>query len=68
MNTSTYQVTGMNCGHCVGAVSDEVGQLSGVTKVEVDLPTGQVTVTSNAPLEVDAVQAAVKEAGYEVVV
>ena len=65
MTTSTYTVTGMTCGHCVSAVSEEVGTLPGVTGVEVDLPTGAVTVTSDAPLDDAAVAAAVEEAGYE---
>jgi copper chaperone len=67
MTTSTYTVTGMTCGHCVGAVQGEVGQLPGVTGVVVDLSSGQVTVTSEGRLEDDAVRAAVEEAGYEVV-
>jgi copper ion binding protein len=57
----------MTCGHCVQAVSTEVGKLAGVTDVEVDLATGAVTVTSDAPLEREAVAAAVDEAGYELV-
>jgi copper chaperone CopZ len=65
MTTSTYQVKGMTCGHCVGAVSGEIGKLDGVTGVEVDLATG--AVTSAAPLERAAVAAAVDEAGYELV-
>jgi copper ion binding protein len=67
MTTSTYQVKGMTCGHCVGAVSGEIGQLDGVTGVEVDLATGAVTVTSAAPLERAAMAAAVDEAGYELI-
>ncbi|WP_409331541.1 heavy-metal-associated domain-containing protein [Trujillonella humicola] len=65
MSTSTYTVTGMTCGHCVSAVTEEVGALPGVHGVEVDLPTGAVTVTSDAPLDGAAVAAAVEEAGYE---
>ena len=65
MSTSTYTVTGMTCGHCVSAVSEEVGGLPGVTEVQVDLPTGAVTVTSDTPLDDAAVAAAVEEAGYE---
>jgi copper chaperone len=67
MATKTYTVTGMTCGHCVSAVSGEVGQLPGVTDVEVDLASGAVTVTSDEPLDDDAVRAAVDEAGYEMV-
>jgi copper chaperone CopZ len=63
--TSTYTVTGMTCGHCVQAVTGELSTLPGVADVQVDLPTGAVTVTSEAPLADDAVRAAVDEAGYE---
>jgi copper ion binding protein len=67
MTTATYTVSGMTCGHCVQAVSGEVGRLPGVTDVQVDLTTGTVTVTSDVPLEREAVAAAVDEAGYELV-
>ena len=65
MTSATYTVTGMTCGHCVSAVTEEVTQVPGVTSVEVDLATGRLTVTSDAPVDDDAVRAAVDEAGYE---
>ncbi|MFI6227602.1 heavy-metal-associated domain-containing protein [Micromonospora echinospora] len=67
MATKTYQVQGMTCGHCVSAVSSELGAVDGVTDVQVDLASGQVTVTSDAPLETETVRAAVDEAGFELV-
>jgi copper ion binding protein len=67
MTTTMYTVKGMTCEHCVNAVSTEVGGLPGVSKVDVDLPTGAVTVTSELPLDTGAVRAAVDEAGYELV-
>ncbi len=67
MSTTTYQVQGMTCGHCVQAVSQEVGALPGVQKVDVDLAQGALTVTSEAELDREAVRAAVDEAGYELV-
>jgi copper chaperone len=66
MTTATYQVTGMTCEHCVHAVSDELKILDGVSDVRVDLHPGgasAVTVSSAAPLTVDAVAAALDEAG-----
>lgn len=63
--TAAYTVTGMTCGHCVTAVSTEIGKLTGVSDVRVDLDTGTVTVTSSAPLVDAEVAAAVDEAGYE---
>jgi len=65
--TATYSVTGMTCSHCVTAVKEEVSRLDGVSAVDVDLNAGgdsRVTVTSAAPLPVDAVREAVDEAGY----
>ena len=74
MNTNTdntvvtdYTVSGMTCGHCVASVTEEVGALDGVTGVDVDLASGRVTVTSSRPLPVAEVQAAVDEAGYQLV-
>lgn len=64
METVTYKVTGMTCGHCEKAVTEEVGAIPGVTEVRVDLPTGHVTVTGET-LADDAVREAVDEAGYE---
>ena len=65
MTETVYGVKGMTCGHCVSAVSAEVGKLDGVTGVSVDLTTGAVTVTCAGPLDEAAVAAAIDEAGYE---
>ncbi|HEY2063586.1 heavy-metal-associated domain-containing protein [Amycolatopsis sp. NBC_01480] len=67
MTEATYTVEGMTCAHCVGAVREEVGELTGVREVDVDLESGRVKVTSEAPLAADAVAAAVTEAGYRLV-
>ena len=65
MTSTTYQVSGMTCEHCVRAVTDELSRLDGVTAVAVDLSSGQVDVTSVGPLPEAAVRAAVDEAGYQ---
>jgi len=65
-STATYTVSGMTCEHCVASVSEEVLEIAGVTGVDVDLPTGTLTVTSDRPVSEDDVRAAVDEAGYEV--
>ena len=66
MSTQTFPVTGMTCGHCVSAVSSEIGQISGVTDVSVDLVAGgtsTVTLTSDQPVAESDVVAALDEAG-----
>lgn len=62
---STFAVVGMTCGHCVAAVTEEVGAIAGVTDVRVDLASGALEVTSDAPLARQAVAEAVEEAGYQ---
>ena len=63
--TAVYKVSGMSCGHCEGAVSGELSELTGVTSVKAVASTGEVTVVSAAPLDEEAVRAAVDEAGFE---
>ena len=58
-----YAVEGMSCGHCVAAVSEEVGAVAGVGAVDVDLAGGRVTVRGEG-FDDGAVLAAVEEAGY----
>jgi copper chaperone len=65
-NTHTYAVTGMTCGHCAQAVTEEVRAIAGVSDVAVDLVAGgtsRVTVTADEPVSDDAIAAALDEAG-----
>jgi copper chaperone len=73
-HTATIQtnvsVSGMTCGHCVSAVSEEIESLTGVESVEVDLNAGgisTVTITSTQELSPSEIGEAVAEAGYLVV-
>lgn len=65
--TTEYQVTGMTCGHCEGAIRSEVSEIDGVTGIEVSAQTGHLAVTAEQPVEDAAVIAAVDEAGYTAV-
>ena len=67
MTTSTFTATGMTCQHCVASVTKEVTELAHVTAVNVDLPSGNVTVESDAPIPTDEVIAAIDKAGYPAV-
>ena len=61
--STTYDVTGMTCGHCAQAVTTEVQTIIGVTGVTVDVETGQVSVEGQGFTD-EQVAAAVDEAGY----
>jgi copper chaperone len=60
----TYDVVGMTCDHCVRAVIEQVSALEGVCHVDVDLPAGRVSVTTEHSVPVARIREAVAEAGY----
>lgn len=65
MTTTQFQVTGLTCGHCEMSVREEVQEVPGVTGVQVSHQNGELTVTSDQPVDEAAVIAAVEEAGYQ---
>ncbi|MCG7308023.1 MULTISPECIES: heavy-metal-associated domain-containing protein [Brachybacterium] len=65
MAVSEYQVTGMTCGHCEMSVREEVGEIAGVTGIDVSAQTGKLVVTASDEVDDAKVLAAVEEAGYQ---
>lgn len=67
MKTTTINVSGMTCGHCVTSVTEELSGLKGVEGVAIDLNKGgisEVTITSTLTLDPAELSEAVAEAGY----
>jgi copper chaperone len=58
------QVENMSCGHCVGSVTKAVQAIDPQAQVQIDLASKRVTVESSSAL--DAISAAIVEAGYPV--
>ena len=66
--SSSYQVTGLTCGHCVKSVTQALQALPQVDDVQIDLASGGVsTVTVTGVVPPEMVRRAVEEAGYTVV-
>lgn len=66
MTTTAFKATGLTCEHCVNSVKEELGNLDGVSAVNVDLVAGgasTITVTSESRLNDREVAAALDEAG-----
>ena len=63
--TVTYRVPDVSCDHCRAAITNEVGAVSGVEAVDVDLNEKLVTITGEL-LDERALIAAIGDAGYEV--
>lgn len=66
MSTNVYTVKGMTCSGCMNKVTTAVSGVAGVTDVDVDIATGEVTVTADAAVDGGLVRAAITDAGYEV--
>ncbi|MDR5820504.1 heavy-metal-associated domain-containing protein [Caballeronia sp. LZ043] len=60
-----FEVKGMSCQHCVGAVTRSIKEIDPQAQVRVDLERGRVAVESEQ--SADALKDAIDEAGYTVV-
>ena len=56
---------GMSCGGCASSVREEIGDIPGVSTVDVDLSSGTVIIRSERPIGSFAIKTAVEEAGYQ---
>jgi copper chaperone len=65
MSEFTSAVTGMTCGHGASHGTEEISKIDAVRRVDVDVATGRVVVTSTLPVSDDDAPAAVTEAGYQ---
>ncbi len=67
MSTNEYEITGMTCGHCEMSVREEVGEIDGISDIQVSAETGKLVVSGPGEIDDAAVIAAVDEAGYKAV-
>jgi copper ion binding protein len=63
----SIKIKGMSCQHCVMAVTRALGAIEGIRDVHVDLEKGTATYQEDKPVSADAVIAAIRNAGYDVV-
>ena len=60
----TLRVTGMNCGHCVAALTRELSGVPGLSSLAVEV--GLARFEAAEPFDETSVRAAVEEAGFSV--
>jgi P-type Cu+ transporter len=66
---ATFGVTGMTCASCAGIVEGAIGELPGVEQASVNLATEKARVVYDpSKVSPDAIQKAVKDAGYDIAV
>ena len=66
MSNQIFPVTGLTCGHCVGAITTELSAVPGVTDVQIDLVVGgtsALSVTADKTITDAELTAALEEAG-----
>jgi len=68
MKKIILNVEGMSCSHCVNAIKKSVGELDGVSNVDIDLAAKSVKVEfdSNKVSE-ENIKLAIEDQGYDVV-
>jgi copper chaperone CopZ len=64
MQTKTFKVPNISCGHCVHTVQSEVSELEGVKKVVALADTKLVTVEWEAPQSWENIKALLTEINY----
>jgi copper ion binding protein len=66
MTVETYRTPDVSCQHCVNAITEEVGKIPGVARVDVDLGAKLVTVEHDGSVDDAQLRAGIEEAGYEI--
>ena len=64
MEKDVLNVEGMSCNHCKMTIENNVGNISGVTKVEVDLEGKKVTVEHEDSVSLDTIKNLIINLGY----
>lgn len=66
MNTVTYNVPSIHCGHCVHTIQTELADLPGVSRVEAALDAKKVTVEFAPPADEAKIKSLLQEINYPV--
>ncbi len=64
METKKLSVPNITCGHCVMTIQRELGEIEGVSNVEGDPTSKEVTVNYDAPATLEKIQSTLKEINY----
>ncbi len=68
MKTTTLNVKGMSCNHCVNSIEGALGKVKGVSSAKVDLQANQVTVNfDESAVSIEKVKETIEDQGYDVV-
>ena len=66
MKKAEFKVSGMHCRSCEMLISEELDDIQGVTKFEAYHKEGVVKIEAKDNVNIDKVNAKIRELGYEV--
>jgi len=64
METKTFSIPNISCGHCVMTIQKELSEIEGVSRVEGDPTTRKITVEWSGSATPEKIRAALKEINY----
>jgi copper chaperone CopZ len=67
MTTLTLHVPNISCAHCVHTIKTEIGELPGVTAVDANEQTKEVTIAFEPPATRGSIEALLAEIDYPAV-
>ena len=66
MNTVTYSVPNISCGHCVHTIQTELSDVEGIKSVHADQATRKVEIVFDAPASEEKIKALLALIDYPV--
>ena len=64
MDTKTFNIPNISCGHCVMAIKRELGEMEGIAKVDGDPGKKEITLEFDAPATLDRIKSTLAEINY----
>ena len=64
MESKTFSIPNISCGHCVISIKNELSEIEGVSNVEGDPDLKKVTVEYDAPATLDKIKMTLEDINY----
>ena len=64
METVTYTIPNISCGHCTHTIESELSEMEGVQSVKADMDSKQATITFGPPASESRIKAVLEEINY----
>ena len=64
MDKKTLNIPNISCGHCVNSIKNELEEIEGITKVEGDPNTKEITVEWENPASIESIKEILVEINY----